>query len=102
MRQIEQTAAARARLATGAPTTLGDLRELDGDAFGLFLSLLGEALSARRHGEREVFTTTADGTMAVRLVAFADAPLVELITPAGIFRGPDHIIEIADLIAGSA
>jgi hypothetical protein len=73
------------------------LGELDPDAFGLFLSLLGDALAARRHDRREVATTTVDGTLGVRLVALADAPAVEIQTPAGIFRGPDHVIEIADL-----
>ncbi len=96
-RQSEQTAAARARLATGRPTRLGELGELDADAFGLFLSLLGDALAARRPDRREVATTTVDGTLGVRLVALADAPAVEIQTPAGIFRGPDHVIEIADL-----
>jgi uncharacterized protein (TIGR02677 family) len=95
--QSEQTAAARARLATGRPTRLGELGELDPDAFGLFLSLLGDALAARRPDRREVATTTVDGTLGVRLVALADAPAVEIRTPAGIFRGPDHVIEIADI-----
>jgi hypothetical protein len=58
---------------------------------------LGDALSARRSGQREVATTTADGTLHVRLVALADAQLIEIHTPTGIFRGPDHVIEIADL-----
>jgi len=96
-KQSEQTAAARARLATGRPTKLGELGELDPDAFGLFLSLLGDALAARRHDRREVVTTTVDGTLGVRLVALANAPAAEINTPAGIFRGPDHVIEIADL-----
>ena len=87
-RQSEQTAAARARLATGRPTKLGELGELDPDAFGLFLSLLGDALAARRPDRREVATTTVDGTLGVRSVALADAAPVEIHTPAGIFRGP--------------
>ncbi len=96
-RQAEQTAAARARLATGRPTNLGELGELDRDAFGLFLALLGDALAARRPGQREVATTTTDGTLHIRLLALADAALVEIRTPAGVFRGPDHVVEIADL-----
>ena len=40
-RQTEQTATARARLATGRPTNLGELGELEPDAFGLFLSTAG-------------------------------------------------------------
>ena len=81
----------------GRPTKLGELGELDPDAFGLFLSLLGDALAARRPGRREVATTTVDGTLDVRLLALADAGLVEIRTPAGVFRGPDHVIEIVDL-----
>jgi uncharacterized protein (TIGR02677 family) len=100
--QSEQTAAARARLATGRPTRLGELGELDSDAFGLFLSLLGDVLAARRPDRREVATTTVDGTLAVRLVALADAPVVEIRTPAGIFRGPDHVIEIADIVLSAS
>ncbi len=96
-RQHAQTAAARARLATGRPTHLGELGRLDGDAFELFLLLLGEALAAGRPDQREVRTTTADGALAVRLVALPDAPSIEIWTPAGIFRGADHIVEIADL-----
>ncbi len=96
-KESEQTAAARARLATGRPTRLGELGELDADAFGLFLALLGDALAARRPDRRDVATTTADGTLGVRLVALANAAAVEIQTPAGIFRGADHVIEIADL-----
>lgn len=99
-RQTEQTAAARARLATGRPMHLGELGELDRDAFGLFLALLGDALSVRRSGQRKVSTTTADGALHISLAALADADLVEIRTPAGVFRGPDHVIEIADLTPG--
>lgn len=99
-RQTEQTAAARARLATRRPTHLSELGELDGDAFGLFLALLGDVLSVRRSGQRKVSTTTADGALHISLVELADADLVEIRTPAGVFRGPDHVIEIADLTPG--
>lgn len=96
-RQTAQTAAARARLATTGPIHLSELGQLDSDAFGLFLVLLGDALAARRVGQREVRTTTADGALGVRLLALADAPLIEIHTSAGVLRGPDHIVEIADL-----
>jgi uncharacterized protein (TIGR02677 family) len=95
--EAEQTAAARARLAIGRPIRLGQLGELEPDAFRLFLSLLGEALSARRPGDREVRTTTADGSLMVRMVPISNPPLVEVPTAAGVFRGPDHVIEIVDL-----
>lgn len=61
---------------------------------------MGEALAARRPGQREVATTTADGTLCIRLLALTDAAPIEIHTPAGIFRGPDHVVEIADLEPG--
>jgi len=95
--EAEQTAAARARLAIGRPIRLGQLGQLEPDAFRLFLSLLGEALSARRPGDREVRTTTADGSLMVRMVPIGNPLLVEVRTAAGVFRGPDYVIEIVDL-----
>jgi uncharacterized protein (TIGR02677 family) len=100
--EAEQTAAARARLATGRPIRLVEIGELDSDAFRLFLQLLGDALAVRRPGEREVRTTTADGSLSVRLIAVADAPMVEIRTETGILRGPDHVIEIIDLVGDTA
>jgi uncharacterized protein (TIGR02677 family) len=96
-RQAEQTAAARARLATGRPIRLGQLGELDEDAFRLFLTLLSDVLSAGRPDQREIRTTTADGSLGVQLITLANAPQVEIRTPAGVLRGPDHMIEIVDL-----
>lgn len=98
-RQADQTARARARLATTRPTRLGDLGELDPDAFALFLHLLGDALAARRPGERSVDTITADGSMRIRLTTVDGATPVEIHTPDGTFRGPDQLLEIADLTA---
>jgi uncharacterized protein (TIGR02677 family) len=95
--QAEQTAAARARLVTAGESRLGQLGELDRDSFGLFLALLGEALSARRPGQPETIIETADGALRVRLVALADASCVEIRAPDGVFRGPDHLVEIVDL-----
>ena len=43
--ESQQVEAARLRLATGQPARLSDLGELDMHAFGLFLGLLGEALT---------------------------------------------------------
>lgn len=101
-RQAEEVAAARAALATARPTRLGDLGPLDPAAFRLFLSLLGEALAARRPGQRTVGTTTTDGSMEIRLTALDDAEPVEIHTPHGVFRGPDHLVEIIDLTAEPA
>jgi uncharacterized protein (TIGR02677 family) len=96
--EAEQTVAARARLITEHPTRLSDLGHLDADAFSLFLALLGDALSARHPGEREIRTTTGDGSLEIRLAPVPGRAPVELKTDAGVFRGQDHVLEIIDLI----
>lgn len=96
-RQVAETAAARARLHTGGPLHLSQLGELDPAAFGLFLTLLGDALGARRPGQREVVTTTADGSLRIRLAVLDGGATAEIHTPDGVLRGPDHLVEIADL-----
>jgi uncharacterized protein (TIGR02677 family) len=97
--EAEQTAAARARLVTEHPIRLSELGHLDPDAFSLFLALLGEALSARRPGEREIRTTTGDGSLEILLAPAPDGAWVEIRTGAGVFRGADHVLQIADLAA---
>jgi uncharacterized protein (TIGR02677 family) len=99
-RQAAETAAARARLATGGKRRLSELGELDTAAFGLFLGLLGDALSAWRPGIRETAVTSHDGSMEIRLTALEHdgaAVLAEIVTPGGTYRGPDHLVEIVDL-----
>lgn len=95
--EADQTAAARARLVTEHPIRLGDLGHLDPDAFSLFLALLGDALSARRPGEREIRTTTGDGSLEIRLVPVPGGRPVQINTDAGVFRGVDHVLQIVDL-----
>ncbi|MDQ6804388.1 MAG: TIGR02677 family protein, partial [Actinomycetota bacterium] len=97
--EASQTAAARARLVSDHPNHLSDLGHLDPDAFALFLALLGEALSARRPGEREIHTTTGDGSLEILLAPIPGGAPVEIRTDAGVFRGPDHILHIVDLTA---
>jgi uncharacterized protein (TIGR02677 family) len=97
--EAEQTAAARARLVTEHPIRLSELGHLDPDAFALFLALLGEALSARRPGERELRTTTGDGSLEILLALVPDGTSVRIRTDAGVFRGPDHLVHITDLTA---
>lgn len=99
--EAEQTAAARARLVTEHPIRLSDLGHLDPDAFALFLALLGEALSAQRPGEREVRTTTGDGSLEIRLAPMPGGMPVEISTAAGVFRGADHVLQIVDLAASA-
>ena len=95
--EAEQTAMARARLVTERPIHLSDLGHLDPDAFSLFLALLSEALSAQRPDEREIRTTTGDGSLEIRLAPVPNGTSVEISTEAGVFRGVDHVLQIIDL-----
>jgi uncharacterized protein (TIGR02677 family) len=97
--EAEQTAAARARLVSEHPVHLSDLGHLDRDTFSLFLALLGEALSVRRPGEREIRMTTGDGSLEIRLAPVPGGMPVAITTDSGVFRGPDHILQIVDLTA---
>lgn len=97
--EVEQTSAARAQLITEHPIRLSDLGHLDHDAFSLFLALLGDALSAGRPGEREIRTTTGDGSLEIRLAPIPGAAPVQISTDAGVFRGCDHVLQIVDLTA---
>jgi len=98
-KEAAETAAARERLATARPTRLADLGELDPTSFRLFLALLGDALAGRAAGSSVVETTTSDGTLAIRLTALGDGRTAEIRTPHGVFRGPDHLVEIVDLMS---
>jgi uncharacterized protein (TIGR02677 family) len=98
-RESAEAQAAREVLATSHPMRLSDFGVLDPVAFRAFLGLLGDALAARVPGRRLVETTTSDGTMAIRLTALDDGRSAEVRTPDGTFRGPDHLVEIVDLLA---
>ncbi|MCX4831514.1 MULTISPECIES: TIGR02677 family protein [unclassified Streptomyces] len=99
--QSAQTAAARARLVTDGEIRLSRLGELDTLAFRLFLQLLGDALATWRPGMTQTVATSNDGAMEIRLTALPrDAGQAEIRLPDGIFRGPDHLVEIVDLAIG--
>ncbi|MEX3100945.1 DUF2397 family protein [Streptomyces sp. ST1020] len=97
--QTREIAAARARLATDGVTRLSALGELDPLAFRLFLQLLGDALATWRPGMTTTVATSNDGTMEIRLTALSDGTTAEIRTPGGVFRGPDHTVEITDLMS---
>jgi uncharacterized protein (TIGR02677 family) len=100
-REAAETARARARLATDGPVLLSELagpRALDPGAFRLFLAVLGDALAARTPGESESGAITGDGTMEVRLKLVDADRIVEIPTEDGVLSGPEHIIEILDLV----
>ena len=90
-RQIE---AARRRLATGRPTRLSALGELDTHEFGLFLSLLGEALSEQTHPDQAVERQSGDGLLHIRLEPLGADTWASIKTPSGVFSGRDHVLHI--------
>ena len=96
--EAAQTAEARRRLHTSGPTLLSGLDVLDPRAFRLFLSLLGDALAARSPGDTEVKTATNDGSLEVRLRLVPDGGTATIKTEDGILTGPEHVIEITDLL----
>jgi uncharacterized protein (TIGR02677 family) len=90
-RQVE---AARVRLATGRAVRLSEMGALDSHAFGLFLGLLGEALTEQAGPDATVERATSDGLLHVRLVPLAAGSRAEIVTPHGVFAGRDHLITI--------
>jgi uncharacterized protein (TIGR02677 family) len=89
-----QVEAARLALATGRPTRLSELGTLDPHAFGLFLSLLGEALSEQAGPEAVVERQTGDGVLRIRLEPLGADSRAEIHTPKGVFAGRDHVVTI--------
>jgi uncharacterized protein (TIGR02677 family) len=89
-----QVEAARRRLATGRLLPLSELGELDLHAFGLFLGLLGEALSEQAGPDAPVERRTGDGLLHVRLQPLAAGSYARIMTPRGVFAGRDHLITI--------
>lgn len=95
----EEIEAARRRLATGRAVRLSEL-ELDTETFPLFLRLLGDTLAAAPPDLGAVTeATSSDGTFGIRLHPVCDGRVAEIATRDGTLRGPDHVIEIVDLLA---
>lgn len=89
-----QIEAARARLATGRPTRLSELDTLDPHAFALFLTLLGEALTAQTSPDALVEAQSGDGLLQIRLQPLDENSRATIRTPAGTFGGRDHLVTI--------
>ena len=89
-----QIEAARDRLATGGLTRLSELGRLDGHAFQLFLSLLGEALTAQSSPDDAVELRSGDGLLRISLSPLGSETRAQVATPAGVFAGRDHLITI--------
>lgn len=95
-REAAQTAAARERLVTDGPTLLSELDTLDTRTFRLFLALLGDALAARTPDAADVKTSTADGSLEIRLCQVPGGGEVAIATEDGVLRGPEHVVEITE------
>ncbi|PSL06859.1 uncharacterized protein (TIGR02677 family) [Haloactinopolyspora alba] len=94
--EAEQTARARDAVVTDGPVHLSEFAELDTHAFGLFLTLLGDALAARRPGHDTSDVTVGDGSLRIRLRAVPSPSVVEIRSERGVLRGPDQVVEIID------
>lgn len=97
----EQIEAARMRLATGHSTRLSDLGTLDTHEFALFLSLLGEALTAQTSPDAPVDVQSGDGLLQIRLEPLDAASRAEIATPDGVFSGRDHLVTITRMEPGA-
>ena len=97
--ESQQIEAARRRLATGIPTRLSDFGELDIHGFGLFLGLLGEALTEQAGPDATVERQTGDGLLHIRLEPADAAAHATIRTPLGSFAGRDHLITITPMQA---
>lgn len=97
--ESRQVQAARQRLATGRPTRLSELGELDEHAFHLFLGLLGEALSDQLKPDQAVERQTGDGLLRIRLEPLSAGTQASIRTSAGTFSGRDHMLTISEIHA---
>lgn len=95
--EAAQTRAARLRLATGKESRLSQLGWLDAKSFRLFLSLLGDALTAQSHPQETVERHTSDGSLLIRLVPLDEHSHAEIETEVGRFSGRDHSILIREV-----
>ncbi len=101
-REAAEIAEARRLLATDGPVLLSELAGPDGldpRAFRLFLSVLGDALAARRPGSTTTTATSGDGSMEIRLKLVDADRVVVVRTADGVLSGPEHVVEIVDLTA---
>ncbi len=93
--EAQQVEAARSRIATGLPFKLSDVGEWDNHEFGLFLTLLGDALTQQASPDAIVERQTGDGLMRIRLEPLEASTRAVIHTPAGSFSGRDHVLIIS-------
>ncbi|MEO3867951.1 TIGR02677 family protein [Nonomuraea sp. B12E4] len=86
--------AAWAALATTGATRLSQFGELDHEAFGRLLDLLGRALAERPDTIGFRRAVTSDGRVEIVLRPPDDGAVAVLRTSEGWFRGPDYLIDV--------
>ncbi len=99
--ESSQVEAARQRLATGRPTRLSEIGELDTHEFALFLGLLGEALAEQQSPDQTIERQTGDGLLHILLTPMTRDSRAQLRTPAGMFSGRDHVLTIRSTQEGT-
>ncbi|MGP3935123.1 TIGR02677 family protein [Nonomuraea sp. KM88] len=83
-----------AALATTGAMRLSQLGELDHEAFGRLLDLLGRALAERPDATGLRRAVTSDGRVEIVLRTPGDGAVAVLRTSEGWFRGPDYLIDV--------
>ncbi|MEO3801579.1 TIGR02677 family protein [Nonomuraea sp. B1E8] len=89
--------AAWAALATTGAMRLSRLGELDHEAFGRLLDLLGRALAERPDATGARRAVTSDGRVEIVLRTPGDGAVAVLRTSEGWFRGPDYLVDVRAL-----
>lgn len=93
-RQVEATLEAARRIATGERVRLSEFPALEMAELGLLQGLLSAALGRRRHPTDTVRARSTDGSLTIVLEPIPHAPVVDLRTTHGTFRGPDHYVRL--------
>ncbi len=83
---------AHSRFGSGHRMRLSELERLELGEFDLFLDLLGEAVSARLFPAEAVEILSGDGSLRIKLEPTDDGREATIMTPEGIFTGPDYWI----------
>lgn len=104
LRERASLEAAKARLVTRGELLMSDLGEMDEASFDLFLRLVGDALASRRPEDplAPLVARSIDGSLELRMTPMTDGGVVAVRTATGTLYGPQHTIEIVDMLGQRA